>query len=505
MSKPAPAFPTKRHIPALRQGAVILLLLLLSGLLPGPARAQSASPVEILVRLPASTGVQQAAEALRLPLRDIGLSVLGIYGVDVPAGQVEASLAALEDSPWVLEAEPNYPIWALDRTPNDPALPNQYALFAIRAPQGWAIENGSPNIRIAVLDSGVDFNHPDLAGKLLPGFDFINIDADPQDDNGHGTAVAGVAAAATDNSVGMAGVAWQARILPVKVLGANGNGTYADVAAGIVWASYQGVQVINLSLGGSNPSFTLEEAVEFAVSRGILLVAASGNNGSEGVLYPARYPQVVAVAATDQQNERPAFSTYGADVDLAAPGVQVYTTALGGGHSQRSGTSFAAPHVSGLAALLFSMPGQVTADQVRAAMESTALDLAEAGRDPYTGAGLIQVDAALLTIPTPPLAASAPPVAPGLPSAGLDLPFPAPGEEVPAAVSQPVPVFPGEQAGVPAAAPPEAAGPDADSDGRLAASPAGASLAWVGVGLALAGIGLAVFGSGLDRRWKGRG
>ncbi len=384
----------------LQAAGFLALLLFLSPLLPSPVEAAAPSQVEILVRLASASVSRRIENALQVDVRDIGLSALDIYGVDVPAGQVEATLNALQDSIWVQEAEPNHPVWALDTVPNDPNFSGQYALEAIRAPQAWDIENGSFNIRIAVIDSGVDYQHPDLAGKLLPGFDFVNVDVDAQDDNGHGTAVAGVAAAATNNGLGMAGVAWQVKVVPVKVLRGNGTGTYADVAAGIVWASYQGVQVINLSLGGSSPSFTLEEAVNLAASRGILLVAASGNNGSEGVLYPARYPQVIAVAATDSNNEWATFSTYGPDVDVAAPGASVHSTALGGGYAPRSGTSLAAPHVSGLAALLFSLPGQVTAGQVRAAIESTTLDVDDPGPDPRTGAGLIQMDAAMQAIPS---------------------------------------------------------------------------------------------------------
>jgi thermitase len=500
----------KRRLLPVRSGVILLVLLFLLSLWPSAAQAQTASPVEILVHLSNAAAAQQIASAMQVQVRDIGLTELGIYGVYVPSGGVDSTIQALKNSAWVLEAEPNYPVQALDVIPDDPAFPNQYALMAIRAPQGWAVEKGSRNIRIAILDSGVDFNHPDLAGKLLPGFDFVNLDSDPQDDYGHGTAVAGVAAASTDNGVGMAGVGWLVKILPIKVLDANGNGTYADVAAGIVWASSQGVQVINLSLGGTNPSFTLEDAVNFAVSKGILLVAASGNTGSEGVLYPARYPQVIAVAATDRNNDHPSFSTYGPEVDVAAPGVQVYTTALGGGYSQRNGTSFAAPHISGLAALLFSMPGKVTAGQVRAAIESTALDLGEPGRDPYTGAGLIQMDAAMRMIPPPPIVSSLPltSLIPTLFSPSLEVPVALPdasGEVDVSSLSRSVPSSSAPQAGNLPLPVQEVSGQEVSAGTQPEVASTDSALTWAGLGLVLAGIGLAVFGSKLRRRLLGGG
>ncbi len=411
-----PGLPNKRinsslirvNVPFGRLPEVLMLLFLVFFFLqPITAQAEARTEVGLLVRLASGSTRQQITNTFQVPVLDLGLAELGIYGVVTTPGKMDATMEALRKSTLVLDVEPNYPIEALDTTPNDPAFPEQYALAAIHAVQGWSTENGSRNIRIAILDTGVDLNHPDLSDQLLPGYDIYNFDADPQDDHGHGTAVAGIAAATTNNGIGMAGVGWQVQIMPVKVLGSSGSGTYGDVAAGIMWAASQGAQVINMSLGGASPSFTLEFAVNYAASKGILLVAASGNNGNEGVLYPARYPQVIAVGATDQANKRASFSTFGPEVDVAAPGVQVYTTALGGGYAKRSGTSFSSPHVSGLAGLLFSMPGQVTAGQVRAAIESGTLDTEQPGWDPYTGSGLIQVDAAMAAIASSPSAAPA--------------------------------------------------------------------------------------------------
>jgi thermitase len=291
-------------------------------------------------------------------------------------------------------AEPNFTVTAQDTIPNDPAFMFQYALVNIRAPQAWDMTTGSSAVTIAIIDSGVDLSHPELAPKLLPGYDFVNGDAIPQDDNGHGTHVAGIAAAASNNGLGMSGVSWGARILPVKVLNASNSGYYADVAKGIVWATDQGAQVINLSLGGGSPSETLENAVNYAASRGVALVAAAGNTGGS-ILYPARYPSVIAVANTNAANQRVASSAFGPQINLSAPGANIYSLAIGGGYSYQGGTSMSTPHVSGALALLLSVPG-VGAGQARAWLEASALDLDPPGWDIFTGSGLIQLDAALL-------------------------------------------------------------------------------------------------------------
>jgi subtilisin family serine protease len=213
--------------------------------------------------------------------------------------------------------------------------------------------------------------------------------------------VSAIAAASTNNGVGVAGVDWGANILPVKVLDAAGNGTYANIAAGIAWATDHGAQVINMSFGGANPSATLENAVNYAFTHGVIQVAATGNTGSGSVYYPAAYAPVIAVAATDSFNSWAGFSNYGTGVTVAAPGVQIYSANLGGGYILRSGTSMAAPHVAGLAAILRGIPGNGP-DRVRTIIQSTALDLGAPGWDPYFGYGLIQMDAAIqLAWPTP--------------------------------------------------------------------------------------------------------
>jgi subtilisin family serine protease len=205
--------------------------------------------------------------------------------------------------------------------------------------------------------------------------------------------VAGIAAASSNNGAGVTGVSWGARIMPVKVLNSAASGTYADTAAGVIWAVDHGAQVINLSLGGADPSSILEDAINYAHSQGVVVVAAAGNGGNNFVLYPARYPNVIAVARTNNADNWDG-SNYGPEVDLAAPGALIYSTIVGG-YDYKSGSSMSTGFVSGLAAILIGIPGNASPDAIEFQMESTALDIEFAGWDEYTGAGLIQMDAAI--------------------------------------------------------------------------------------------------------------
>ncbi len=299
-------------------------------------------------------------------------------------------------------------------TPNDTYYSSyQWNLRQIEAPMGWALNTGSDGVIIAVLDTGVDLTHPDLQGKLVAGYDFINNDSDPSDDQGHGTHVAGIAAALSNNSRGIAGVSWGAKIMPVKVLGADGTGSMSAIASGITWAANNGADVINLSLGGSSSSSTLQDAVNYAYNQGVLVVAAAGNWYQKGnpVIYPAAYPHVLAVAATGDQDEHASYSETGDYVDVAAPGgnptdsndnnpnhwiLSTYWRGRGyGDYLWVVGTSQATPHVAGLAALIWSVNPSLTNDQVEQIIEETAVDLGVPGRDDVFGYGRIDVYAAL--------------------------------------------------------------------------------------------------------------
>lgn len=242
----------------------------------------------------------------------------------------------------------------------------------------------TPSSRIAVVDTGVDYTHPDLAGKVDTGsgWDFVNNDADAMDDNLHGSHVAGIAAASTNNDSGIAGVSINTNtILPVKVLDQKGAGYYSWVSSGIIYAADHGARVINLSLGGNTKSATLENAVNYAWNKGAVVVAAAGNSNNSSRIYPAAYPNAMAIWASDQNDNKASFSNYGLWVDIGAPGVSILSTipwskdtkdGLSDGYYLGSGTSMATPHVAGLAGLIFSQHPDWLASQVRGKIESTA-------------------------------------------------------------------------------------------------------------------------------------
>jgi subtilisin family serine protease len=278
-------------------------------------------------------------------------------------------------------------------------------LDAVGAGAAWALTRGA-GVVVAVVDTGVA-PAPDLAGRLLPGWNVIDAGDDAADDNGHGTHVAGTVAEVEGNGLAESGVAPEASILPVKVLSADGSGSDVDVAAGIVWATDHAARIVNLSLGGSEPSTVLADAVAYARHQGVLIVAAAGNDGGP-VGVPARLAGVLAVGAVDSALVRAPFSAGGRTLDLVAPGVGILQQTLdgAGGYADRafSGTSMATPHVAGVAALAFAAGRATTALGATRLLTRTALDLGPAGRDTAYGAGLVRADAALgvaVALPVP--------------------------------------------------------------------------------------------------------
>jgi subtilisin family serine protease len=278
-----------------------------------------------------------------------------------PAASVAAALAA---SPVVQTVEPNL-VRTADAVPNDPGYSSEASyLEAMHLPEAWDRTTGSNNQILAILDSGVDFSHPDLQGRLVQGYDFVNNDSDPSDDFGHGTMVAGIAAAQTNNGRGVAGATWQGTIMPVKVLDSHGSATDFDIAAGIHYAVDHGASVINMSLGGPGASDTLQQAVDYATSHNVVVVAAAGNDGGTADAsvphYPAACHGVIAVAATDASGHLADFSSYGPWVSVLAPGVGIVSTEVptaSNGFSyygSGDGTSFSSPLVAAVAVLLRS-------------------------------------------------------------------------------------------------------------------------------------------------------
>ena len=310
--------------------------------------------------------------------------------------------------------------------PDDTYWPWQWAPDVIGARSAWALTRGRPEIVVAVVDTGADLTHPDLAGRLVVGTDIGDGDSNPTDEAGHGTHVAGIIAAASDNARGVAGIAPRVFVMPVKVMDFNGDIWDTSVAEGIAWAVARGARVINMSLGGSEASLAIDAAIDDARAHGVVVVAAAGNQGlTDGVLEPAAYAPVVAVAALEDRDPagdadldgRPdgcaapriglrhaSYSNTGPEVDLAAPGTCVlstYPTSTGQSYLYESGTSMATPMVAAAAALVLSRNPLLTADEVETALIGTAVDLGTAGPDPETGAGLLQAGAAVASVVAP--------------------------------------------------------------------------------------------------------
>ena len=319
--------------------------------------------------------------------------------VSVPGAESETSGATpkgvrrakekLEEEPGVQAVEYDHAREA-SYSPGDPGLSDQWGLNKTRFRSAWDATRGD-GVRIAVIDSGIAAGHPDLAGKVVLQRDFVNGDGNADDDLGHGTHVAGIAAARTGNGTGISGGCPGCEILVAKTMQGR-IGYDSDVAEGIVWAADNGADVINLSLTGPAPSSILEKAVDYAWNKGAVVVAAAGNTGDGTVQYPAAYPNAVAVAATDRYDNRASFSTVGGWIDVAAPGVGVLST-LPGGYGYMNGTSMATPHVAALAALLANEG--LSNERIKNRILSNTTDLGPNGHDPYFGTGRIDAARAL--------------------------------------------------------------------------------------------------------------
>jgi subtilisin family serine protease len=321
-------------------------------------------------------------------------TIVPAIAADLPAQAV----AALQRNPAISTIEPDAEVTALGTFDSELT-----ATWGVKAVGGGTAADAGAGVKVAVIDTGIDCNHPELKRNGVTicdgGWDFINNDSDPYDDNGHGTHVSGTIAAAKDTN-GVVGVAPGVRLYALKVLGSNGSGSFSAVIAALQWAVDHGIQVTNNSYGSStNPGSTVEAAFVNAYNHGVLSIAAAGNTGSctpttETIGYPANYASVVAVAATDSTNTRACFSSTGAGVELSAPGVSITSSVPGTGYGTWNGTSMATPHVVGVAALVIGN-GVTGPAAVRARLQSTATDLGPAGRDPYYGFGLVNAKTAL--------------------------------------------------------------------------------------------------------------
>lgn len=267
----------------------------------------------------------------------------------------------------------------------------QWNLPLIETVEGWQLNRGTKDVIVAVVDTGADLQHPDLRTQLLPGYNVISGNDNPQDDVGHGTHVTGIISALVNNNLGVAGMTWYNKVLPVKVLDQTGAGSTYAVAQGIIWAADHGAKVMNLSLGNYADSSFLHDAIRYAYDKDVALIAASGNDNTERPGFPAAYPEVFAVAASDSQNMKAPFSNYGDYIDVTAPGVSIASTYPNNQYAALSGTSMASPHVTALAALIRSANPDLKNTDVYEIMRQTAQDLGPKGRDKYFGFGLIDV------------------------------------------------------------------------------------------------------------------
>ncbi|GLI40143.1 S8 family serine peptidase [Geobacter hydrogenophilus] len=315
---------------------------------------------------------------------------LRVKRIKVPAAARTKVKAALAKNPQVSFVEENY-LAEPTAIPNDTSYASQWHLPKIAAPAGWDISTGSSSVDIAILDSGVDPSHPDLAGKLLPGFNFVLNNADTHDVTGHGTKVAGSAAAMGNNGAGVAGVAWKNQVMPLVIADSTGYATYSRMASAITYAADHGVRIINLSYGGSTSSSTLQNAVNYAWNKGAIVFASAANYNTSTPYYPAACTNAVSVSATDANDAKASFSNYGPTIDIAAPGVSILTTANGGGYASVSGTSFSSPIAAGLGALILSVNPTLTSAQVVDIITSNADDIGTPGFDQYFGYGRINV------------------------------------------------------------------------------------------------------------------
>ncbi|WP_433165902.1 S8 family serine peptidase [Kribbella sp. CA-247076] len=322
-------------------------------------------------------------------------------------------LTGTESAPELLKkvkADPTVELASLNYKRRISAVPNDewYAedqaasLNTVRVPQAWDVSKSTGNQIVAVLDTGVDAGHPDLLGRLVPGFNATSPNRGPIDDNGHGTMTLGIIAAAANNGIGIAGVGWTTKAMPVKVLAADGSGYDVDIAEGIDWAVAHGAKVINMSLGGPGDNPVLRDSIQNAAINGVTLVAAAGNDGNNVEQFPAAYPYVIAVGATNAGGALTSFSSYGAWVDIAAPGWDILSTGVRSmtppGYEPYwycTGTSCAAPIVAGVAALVKNKWPTLSDTEVATRLKVLARDAGPRGTDPYYGAGILDAYAAL--------------------------------------------------------------------------------------------------------------
>jgi thermitase len=317
------------------------------------------------------------------------LPALNAELIDLPEELSDSAILSLRQSGLYEFVERDYYARTAGTTPNDPYFGQQWHLTKIQAPQAWSVTTGASTVSVAVIDTGVDTMHADLAGKLLPGWNFVNNSNTVTDVIGHGTAVTGAIAAAANNSLGVAGVTWGGMVLPLVVVDSNEYASYSDIAAAIQYAADRDIRIINISAGGSSSSALLQNAVDYAWNKGSVVFAAAMNNSSSTPYYPAACNHAVAVSATDDADRLASFSNFGNWITLSAPGTAILSTAVGGGDQYWYGTSFSTPIAAGVAALALSVNPSLTATALVDLLKQNSDDLGATGYDSSFGWGRV--------------------------------------------------------------------------------------------------------------------
>jgi subtilisin family serine protease len=339
--------------------------------------------------------------------------------VQVPSGKLDAVLAALKQNPSVEFAEEDY-LLPPEAIPNDPYYAYAWHLPKIGASAAWDLATGSSNVTIAILDSGIEATHPDLAPLLVPGWNFYDNNDNTADVTGHGTPVAGTASAAGNNGQGVVGITWGCRIMPVRICDTNGYASLSTIASGLTWAADQGARVANISYRASSGS-TITSAAQYFQAHGGVVAVSAGNNG----IFDSSpdNPYVLTVSATDVNDALAPFANTGNNIDLAAPGSDIMTTAAGGDYGSGTGTSFSAPVVAGVAALMVSINPALTGADIQNLLKQSADDLGAPGWDTSYGWGRVQAAAAVTAALNfqPPADTNAPSAAVTTPTPGSTL------------------------------------------------------------------------------------
>lgn len=394
-------------------GVLLLIIFAVLGFLKNPSTSGvkgtatgSTAPNEVIIKY--KVGVSENDKERLRKTRNAQvrqkIDKLRAEVIKVQTGTVEEAIREYSSNPIVEYAEPNYKANAF-AVSNDSSLSQQWGLFKIDAAESgnqsaWDLTTGTSSVKIAVLDTGIEESHSDLAGKVVGSANFTTT-TNANDLHGHGTHVAGIASASTNNVSGVAGTGYNSVLLNGKVLADDGSGYYSWIANGIIWAADQGAQVINMSLGGASSSQVLQDAVNYAWGKGSVIVAAAGNLSSSAESYPGAYPNVIAVGATDNNDNKASYSNYGSWVDVAAPGSSIYSTYKGNTYASMSGTSMATPFTSGVASLVWSKGICSTNICVRDQVEKTADNIAGTGTS--WAYGRINAYNALFPIATTPM------------------------------------------------------------------------------------------------------